>query len=563
MRNSRRSFAYCAVAALLSSSVGCGVGPQIAANSALLPLEGGCPENASEGFMDFSSEVSKLRLQVSGASLDEPMSVEGSVGQITLEGIPVGDNLQVTLYGIDDTGAATWRGIQQGVSVEADRNVSIDLLLSKVADLSCPRSPLSNQRSFHSATALADGRVLLIGGADDSLDASGEGAGARRLTATATTEIYDPALGTFSPAGPLNVARMMHTATLLPDGRVAVFGGVGEVVTLGENAGGSFPIKPKTTPISVIEVWSPDSGAFSTVGEDPWGPRMFHAATLTDSGELLVTGGIPGLASPHNLSNALRGSTRCDTASLSCQRGPDMVRARAGHSTTLLANGNILVWGGSVETGTADAGAGYKPEMWRGNEFVGLNPIGFSNSPVLNPFFASATEYTNNRVVAGGGLTRLMTGTFELSEITDEQIQRGPVFIFDATSGSDGQISAGPYGGPSGNVLDPLRLADPRFMGSVVSMSGNRAVFSGGFSTLSLTPSSSLDVFSEQSLDVEPIYASGQPRLLREARGALTATSLGNGSILISGGEIGSSSGHRPCASAEIFTDPVEPGAPK
>lgn len=563
MRNTRRSFACFAGAALLSSSLGCGAGPQLGANSALLPLEGVCPEAATDGSMDFSSEVSKLRLQVDGPSLEAPMSVEGPVGQITLEDIPVGDNLQVTLYGLDANGAVSWRGIRQDVSIAADQNVGIDVLLSKVADLSCPRSPLSNQRSFHSATALPDGRVLLIGGADDSLDASGEGAGARRLTATATTEIYDPSLGTFSPAGPLNVARMMHTATLLPDGRVAVVGGVSEVVTLGENAGGTFPIKPKTTPTSVIEVWDPESGAFSTIGEDPWGPRMFHAATLTDAGELLVTGGIPGLASPHDLSNALRGSTRCDVATLSCQRGPDMVRARVGHSMTLLANGNILIWGGSVETATDTSGAGYKPEMWRDSGFVGLNPIGFSNSPVLNPFFASAVEYTNNRVVAGGGLTRLVNGTFELSEISDEQIQRGPVFIFDATGGADGQISAGPYGGASGNVLDPLRLAEPRFLGTVVAVTGNRAVFSGGFSSLSLTPSSSLDVFSESALDVEPIYASGQPRLLREARGAQTATSLGNGTILISGGEIGSSTGHRPCASAEIFTDPVEPGAPK
>ena len=49
---------------------------------------------------------------------------------------------------------------------------------------------MSDMRAYHTATALPDGRVLIIAGAIDA-----------GVTTLASTEIYDPATGTFSPAG--------------------------------------------------------------------------------------------------------------------------------------------------------------------------------------------------------------------------------------------------------------------------------------------------------------------------------------------------------------------------
>ncbi|MFP2934237.1 kelch repeat-containing protein, partial [Pyxidicoccus sp. 3LG] len=83
-------------------------------------------------------------------------------------------------------------------------------------------APLTATRSAHTATLLADGRVLVVGGM-------------RRLGTfpiptsepVASAELYDPTTDTWSATSPLAEARYSHTATLLADGRVLVVGGQG------------------------------------------------------------------------------------------------------------------------------------------------------------------------------------------------------------------------------------------------------------------------------------------------------------------------------------------------
>jgi len=78
--------------------------------------------------------------------------------------------------------------------------------------LPCGR-PLAGPREAHSATLLRDGRVLVCGGT---------GADGRAL---ATAELYDPASDRWSPAGRLGEGRTKHAAVRLPDGRVLLVGG--------------------------------------------------------------------------------------------------------------------------------------------------------------------------------------------------------------------------------------------------------------------------------------------------------------------------------------------------
>ena len=71
-------------------------------------------------------------------------------------------------------------------------------------------------RESHTATLLDDGRVLVVGGHRGRRQAMEVYAGA---------EIYDPAVGGFAPTGSMTTPRHKHDAVRLADGRVLVVGG--------------------------------------------------------------------------------------------------------------------------------------------------------------------------------------------------------------------------------------------------------------------------------------------------------------------------------------------------
>src|SRR5690349_12485635 len=92
------------------------------------------------------------------------------------------------------------------------------------ADVFTYTGSLGTPRYRHAATLLADGKVLVAGGAYDIFNAD-----------LSTAELYNPATGTWSPTGSLARERESHTATLLPNGKVLVAGGVvrgGYTITL-------------------------------------------------------------------------------------------------------------------------------------------------------------------------------------------------------------------------------------------------------------------------------------------------------------------------------------------
>jgi len=81
-----------------------------------------------------------------------------------------------------------------------------------------PAGRLSTPRSSFTATPLRDGRVLAVGG-DTQRDVESF------PVTLATAERYDPATNRWTAAAPMHIARSFHTATLLADGRVLVSGG--------------------------------------------------------------------------------------------------------------------------------------------------------------------------------------------------------------------------------------------------------------------------------------------------------------------------------------------------
>jgi Bacterial Ig-like domain (group 2)/Galactose oxidase, central domain len=95
---------------------------------------------------------------------------------------------------------------------------------------------MATARERHTATLLADGTVLIVGGTTST--------GSGDLQPTATVEVYNPSTGSFSVTGSMVEARSYHTATLLPSGQVLVAGGGTENSTaeVYDPASGSFSI---------------------------------------------------------------------------------------------------------------------------------------------------------------------------------------------------------------------------------------------------------------------------------------------------------------------------------
>jgi galactose oxidase-like protein len=206
-------------------------------------------------------------------------------------------------------------------------------LYDPVAGMWSPTGSLSTARSGHTATLLPNGKVLVTGGL--------EGGPGGLYYSVAASELYDPAAGTWSPTGSLSTARSGHTATLLPNGNVLV-------------AGGDFVSSPN--PFYVIaasELYDPAAGTWSPTGSLSTA-RSGHTATLLPNGTVLVAGGSgTGPIAASELYDPTAG-TWSPTGSLSTARS-------SGYTATLLPNGKVLVAGGWGGTGPIAASELYDP----------------------------------------------------------------------------------------------------------------------------------------------------------------------------------------------------------
>jgi N-acetylneuraminic acid mutarotase len=182
---------------------------------------------------------------------------------------------------------------------------------------------MATARLDHTATLLPSGKVLVAGGLDGSFPSS----------SLASAELYDPTSNAWLPAAPMIGARARQTATLLPDGRVLVVGGLSVAL----RQGGLWPSQP-----TGAEIYDPKANRWSATAPMAL-YRLDQTATLLSDGRVLVAGGQDGLISFDSVEIYNAREDRWSEAA-------PMVTGRFGHAATLLANGDVLVVGGTYST---------------------------------------------------------------------------------------------------------------------------------------------------------------------------------------------------------------------
>jgi len=170
---------------------------------------------------------------------------------------------------------------------------------------------MSPIRQHHTATLLPNGKILVAGG----LDTDG--------IASNSADLYDPATGKFTATGNMNNARWFHTATLLSNGLVLIAGG--------EDANGQ--------PLASAELYDPIAGTF-TATDDLQTARFSHTATLLGNHKVLIVGGTGDGA------NGLTSAELYDPTNATFTATGTLKVARYLHTATLLNDGTVLVTGG-------------------------------------------------------------------------------------------------------------------------------------------------------------------------------------------------------------------------
>jgi Kelch motif protein/galactose oxidase-like protein len=351
---------------------------------------------------------------------------------------------------------------------------------------------------------LDNGMVLLSGG--------GSGSGCNNNS----TEVYDPAAGSFNASALMSVGRAAHTATLLSGGKVLIAGGatcaspsVGELFDSGDV-------------VSSAELFDPAAGALAQTGTMST-PRQSHTATLLPDGKVLITGG------DDNSGLTLASAELYDPVSGTFTSTSMMHKPRIGHSATLLSNGKVLIAGGyapcspgciDLPDNTAEL---YDPSTGT------FTPTG---SLLVPRGLHTATLLTGGLVLISGGDFCGLSGAGAGSECASE----------------DGTNEAELYDPATGAFSATGQMAYARIAHSATLLSDGKVLIVGGFGADPVTQNDVTN-FTAELFDPATGFFS-QTGSMALARSGHTATLISNGRVLVAGGNGNDGSS---LSSAEIY----------
>jgi WD40 repeat protein len=235
-------------------------------------------------------------------------------------------------------------------------------------------TPMLEPRSGHTATLLPDGKVLLAGGMRRNQDFY------------KSAELYDPATRKFQLTGEMRIGRVGHIAVLLQTGKVLIAGGwVGN--------GGT----------DEAELYDPATGKFTTISKMTT-RRGRPSATMLADGDVLIAGG----EASDNESQASAEIFHVKT--LSFQPTGSMHHPRVSHTATLLNDGRILIAGGYAGNVSSTAEL-YDPKSGAFTETGGLAVARCKHTAGLLP--------DGKVLIAGGSDSRGWNGNLNSAEIYD------------------------------------------------------------------------------------------------------------------------------------------------
>jgi hypothetical protein len=339
-------------------------------------------------------------------------------------------------------------------------------------------------------------------------------------TKTAIANVAIVASG-FRPTGDMSTARTAHTATLLPSGKVLIAGGDACLFT------GYYY---EDCPLNSAEVYDPGAGTFATTGKMSV-MRVFHTATLLNSGKVLVTGGHDAsaelydptsgtfaatgsmsvgrsshtatllangkvlIAGGQNASGALATAELYDPTSGTFTATGSMAAARASHTATPLANGKVLIVGGSNSTGELATAELYDPAT---GHFTPAN-----NMVSKRAFHVATLLSTGNVLVTGGSANQVLLSSAEVYDVVAGSftatgpmmtardshfailLANGTVLVAGGPFGSSGAFTAELYDTGSGTFTQTGGMETGRALAAAVLLPDGQVLVSGGSDLIS------------------------------------------------------------------------------
>jgi hypothetical protein len=303
---------------------------------------------------------------------------------------------------------------------------------------------------------------------------------------------------------------LLSQTTGLANGRVLFTGGID--VATGQPTANAAVYDPATQTTTTLAMGAARAG---------------HGASLMNDGRVLVTGGLLtfNLADPLSLFQGIQATTEIfDPATNTFAPGPNMLEARAMHSSTTLTNGNVLIAGGltllpivNIPTVSATAYR-FNPST---NSF-GL-PAVFSGARFLH----SATALSNGKVLLAGGLT------LDLSRV----ITTGNILDLIVGTRTDCQVYTPTVLG-FGTFATVTGMTEGRAGAAIAALPNGGALIAGGFrltidiatSTFEAVATATADRFAQGPNALAPTGAMAAPRLFP------VAVNLPDGTIMVVGG---------------------------